>query len=138
MRDPSSRAVVPLMLVTLVALASCGGKIAPEGGEGGRGGGGAGSSGAGREPGSGPAPSPAPSPPSSSPAVPSPSAPQRPGVTCPASPPGEGDDCGWQYGIPCDYAVSRTANSCAVQCICVGKSQNENRWTCFDLGCDDG
>jgi len=50
----------------------------------------------------------------------------------------EGSDCGWQYGIPCDYSVSRNASSCAVQCICVGNDRSTNRWTCFDLGCDEG
>ncbi len=135
-----SRAVVLVTLLSLaLAAGACGGKIAPEGQEGGQGRGGSGTgagsasgSGAVGEPPPGSFTTPAPT------ASPPPGSPDRPGAQCPASPPDEGSDCGWQYGIPCDYSVSRSSSSCAVQCICVGSDRSTNRWTCFDIGCDEG
>jgi hypothetical protein len=138
-----SRAIPVTVVVACVVLAACGGKTALEGSEPGSGQGGSGasssgasSSGASGRPGPAPAPSPAPTP--TTPPTPAPS-PGRPGAECPATPPSEGADCGWQYGIPCDYTVPRSGNTCAIQCICVGKyDDTANRWTCFDLGCDEG
>ncbi len=127
------------MLVTLLTLAAaCGGKIAPEGQGGGGSSGTDGTRGTGNvdEPPQGSLTAPAPTPTSSPSPPPAPA--NRPGAECPASPPGEGSDCGWQYGIPCDYSVPRRGDTCAVQCICVGNDRNTNRWTCFDIGCDDG
>ena len=129
------------MLVTLLTLAAaCGGKIAPEGqGQGGAGSGtGEGSASGG---GSGTVDQPPqgsftmPAPTSSPPPDPG----DRPGAQCPGLPPTEGADCGWQYGIPCDYSVGRRGDTCGVQCICVGSDRSPtNRWTCFDIGCNEG
>lgn len=138
MRSAASRAIPVTVVVACVLAAACGGKTALEGSEAGSGqtgGSGASSSGAGGGRGTIPAPTAAPTP------VPPPTAPApgRPGAQCPASPPSEGADCGWQYGIPCDYALPRNGDTCAVQCICVGQQGDTvNRWTCFDIGCDEG
>ena len=130
MRRSSGRLLA--LALAFVAVAACGGKIAPDGtgptsapasSEG---------SGDGTTP---PPPSFTPPPAPASPA-PDPSASPPPVAACPPTPPAEGTDCGWQYGLPCDYAIARIGDVCGIQCRCSSARSEPNHWTCFDIGCE--
>ncbi|HSO39094.1 MAG TPA: hypothetical protein VLT33_41495 [Labilithrix sp.] len=130
MRPTSGGALA--IAVGFLALVACGGKIAPDD----RAGLGPAASGAGAGAGtSAPPPSfpPPAAPPSSEP---DPSSQPPPVAACPPTPPLEGTDCGWQYGLPCDYAIVPAGEVCGVQCRCSSSRSEPNHWTCFDIGCE--